>query len=427
MKLYLENIGKLSNTNIDIDGITVIAGKNGTGKSTIGKALYSVFSGFFAYKDNINQLRNYLLLKELRKQSSVYFLRNINEEKLEIFLMNLYKNRDIYKDDKDKLETDILNFMNQMNLELEKLGFADSLVPNNDINIDIIDNIMDTLFTDDGTMLNYIVSQTFNNEFNNQVKNLSNFDNVGKVNLKIKDKNLNITFDKDGKLKIDNPILIFNKVVYIDDPYIIDKIDNYRFHDISPIEFLDHRDDLFDLIKEEKSPESILIDESLSKISKHISKASNIDVYNNHRGYYYMSSNKGEKIDIKNASTGLKTFIIIKMLLENGSLQKNGTIVLDEPETHLHPDWQIIFAELIVLLNKYLGMHILINSHSPYFVRAIEVYSSKHEVANKCKYYLAYDNEKSGLAEVKDVSDSVSEIYSTLSSAFDILEQESLL
>lgn len=427
MKLNLENIGKLSNTNIDIDGITVIAGKNGTGKSTIGKALYSVFSSFYAYKDNINQLRNYLLLKELTKQSSVYFLRSINEEKLEIFLMDLYKNRDIYKDNKNKLEIDILNFMNQMNLELEKLGFADSLVPNNDINIDIIDNIMDTLFTDDETMLNYIVSQTFKNEFNDQVKNLSNFDNVGKVNLKIKDNYLNITFDKDGKLKIKNPILIFNKVVYIDDPYIIDKIDQSRFNDISPIEFLDHRDDLFNLIKKEKSPESILIDESLSKISKHISKASNIDVYNDHSGYYYMSSNKGEKIDIKNASTGLKTFIIIKMLLENGSLQKNGTIVLDEPETHLHPDWQIIFAELIVLLNKYLGMHILINSHSPYFVRAIEVYSSKHEVADKCKYYLAYDDENPGLAEVKDVSDSVNEIYSTLSSAFDILEQESLL
>lgn len=427
MKLYLENIGKLANTEIDIDGITVIAGKNGTGKSTIGKALYSVFSSFYAYKDNINQLRNYLLLKELTKQSSVYFLRSINEEKLEIFLMDLYKNRDIYKDNKNKLEIDILNFMNQMNLELEKLGFADSLVPNNDINIDIIDNIMDTLFTDDETMLNYIVSQTFKNEFNDQVKNLSNFNNVGKVNLKIKDNYLNITFDKDGKLKIYNPILIFNKVVYIDDPYIIDKIDQSTFNDISPIEFLDHRDDLIDLIKKEKSPESILIDESLSKISKHISKASNIDVYNNHSGYYYMSSNKGEKVDIKNASTGLKTFIIIKMLLENGSLQKNGTIVLDEPETHLHPDWQIIFAELIVLLNKYLGMHILINSHSPYFVRAIEVYSSKHEVADKCKYYLAYDDENSGLAEVKDVSDSVSEIYSTLSSAFDILEQESLL
>lgn len=427
MKLYLENIGKLSNTNIDIDGITVIAGKNGTGKSTIGKALYSVFSSFYAYKDNINRLRNYLLLKELRKQSSVYFLRSINEEKLEIFLMDLYKNRDIYKGDYDKLKFDILNFMNQMNLELKKLGFNDNPMSNNDINIDIIDNIMDTLFTDEITMLSYIVGQTFNNEFNNQVKNLSNFDNVGKVNLKIKDNYLNVTFNKDGKLKIENPILIYNKFVYIDDPYIIDKIDNYRFRDINPMEFLNHREDLFNLIKKEKSPESILIDESLSQISKHISKASNIDVYNNHGRHYYMSSNKGEKIDIKNASTGLKTFIIIKMLLENGSLQKNGTIVLDEPETHLHPDWQIIFAELIVLLNKYLGMHILINSHSPYFVRAIEVYSSKHEVADKCKYYLAYDDENSGLAEVKDVSGSVSEIYSTLSSAFDILEQESLL
>ena len=37
MKLKLKNIGKLQETEIDIDGITVIAGKNNTGKSTVGR------------------------------------------------------------------------------------------------------------------------------------------------------------------------------------------------------------------------------------------------------------------------------------------------------------------------------------------------------------------------------------------------------
>ena len=39
MKLHIENIGKLKNADVILDGITVIAGKNNTGKSTVGKTL----------------------------------------------------------------------------------------------------------------------------------------------------------------------------------------------------------------------------------------------------------------------------------------------------------------------------------------------------------------------------------------------------
>ncbi len=33
---------------------------------------------------------------------------------------------------------------------------------------------------------------------------------------------------------------------------------------------------------------------------------------------------------------GLKTFVILKMLLTSGVIERNGTIILDEPEIHLH-------------------------------------------------------------------------------------------
>lgn len=46
MKLSVKNIGKLESAEIDISGITVVAGENNTGKSTIGKALFSVFNAF---------------------------------------------------------------------------------------------------------------------------------------------------------------------------------------------------------------------------------------------------------------------------------------------------------------------------------------------------------------------------------------------
>lgn len=40
MRLEIRNIGKVRHADIAIDGITVIAAANNTGKSTLGKALY---------------------------------------------------------------------------------------------------------------------------------------------------------------------------------------------------------------------------------------------------------------------------------------------------------------------------------------------------------------------------------------------------
>ena len=43
MKLSISNLAKIKQADIDIDGITVVAGENNTGKSTIGKVLFSTF------------------------------------------------------------------------------------------------------------------------------------------------------------------------------------------------------------------------------------------------------------------------------------------------------------------------------------------------------------------------------------------------
>ena len=44
MKLNISNFAKIDNADIIIDGITVIAGENNTGKSTVGKVLFSLFN-----------------------------------------------------------------------------------------------------------------------------------------------------------------------------------------------------------------------------------------------------------------------------------------------------------------------------------------------------------------------------------------------
>ncbi len=44
MKLNIKNFAKIKNADILIDGITVIAGENNTGKSTVGKILFSLYN-----------------------------------------------------------------------------------------------------------------------------------------------------------------------------------------------------------------------------------------------------------------------------------------------------------------------------------------------------------------------------------------------
>ena len=59
-------------------------------------------------------------------------------------------------------------------------------------------------------------------------------------------------------------------------------------------------------------------------------------------------NDSSKDIDVASLSTGLKAFVILKQLLINGNVQDKDVIVLDEPEIHLHPEWQLLYAEIIV-------------------------------------------------------------------------------
>ncbi|MEG1416766.1 MAG: ATP-binding protein, partial [Clostridium sp.] len=86
------------------------------------------------------------------------------------------------------------------------------------------------------------------------------------------------------------------------------------------------------------------------------------------------------------------------------------------------PEWQLLFAEIIVLIQKEFNMNILLTTHSPYFLNAIEVYSVKHGINDKCKYYLAENIDN--VSVINDVSDNIENIYAKLSKPFQILEDE---
>jgi len=82
---------------------------------------------------------------------------------------------------------------------------------------------------------------------------------------------------------------------------------------------------------------------------------------------------------VKNTVAGEKAIGIVQSLIYN-DLDNNSFIIMDEPEVHLHPLWQLKFAKIVILLAKYGNINFYINSHSPQFIEAIEVYSQKYEI-----------------------------------------------
>ena len=97
---------------------------------------------------------------------------------------------------------------------------------------------------------------------------------------------------------------------------------------------------------------------------------------------------------------------------------------MDEPEVHLHPEWQVKLAKILILLVKDLNINLFINSHSPQFIEAIEVYSVKYGLKDETKFYLTNKDDASEKYNVCEISyDRLHELYNNLGDPYDIIDE----
>ena len=407
MLLKIENLGMVDRANIEVNGITIIAGDNNTGKSTIGKALFAIFNALCNSEEKIKDLRKQELRKNVQRICMDYF----DKEDLPIRLFEITKylpkdlsNQLIYNKNID-IEDEIKSIINHYQIEISEKSLKDLQVKMKNA----VDRIMNVSETD---LQKEFLQRYFLEVFNEQINSLFNVNSTMDIVITIKNRDIKIKFSNDRCTELEVPYKILHEAFYIDDPFIIDSlsIPFYRVRNISVEQrHLINSIKKYDRLKNENVFASLFAEKSLEEIYAILNDVVEGKILFQDSNISLQSKKFNKPININNLSTGLKAFVILKILLERGILKEKDVLILDEPEIHLHPKWQMQYAQIIVLLQKFFDLSIIVTTHSADFLAAIEYYAKKYKNIGKCKFYLAKNEDN--FNTFIDVTNEIEKIY----------------
>ena len=463
MNIRIKNIGIIKDSIIELNGLTVITGENGTGKTTIGKTLFSLISA----TENLNESA-----LEHKKIYTMNILRRILEECgiYEFRLARSYEFNDFaYEEQKSSIQmvllndysrlkslNDIISFINNFYNELEELK-ENELPKLNNINRKVryynskqlwenfklnknkflckLIELKQTLTKDDSLVsyANAKILNTLNMEFFSQIGPINNSNLKSEIvidNGTIKNYEVSI---KKGEIEDKSSFNLnaFNNCLLIDDINVINDMNLFHiskermnrasriYYDIDNfIEMTkayskkdNHRDYLLSgLTKKVNEYEQSVYKEKTNDILNLIKKAfdDNVTFID---GKYLC---EGNKLDIRNLASGSKLFLILKLLLEKGLLDDKSLLILDEPENHLHPGWINLLVEVIVLMQKYLNVTILLTTHSPNLLLAIDTISKKYRLKEKFNPYVAISEDNGNYVNFKNIKENIEEAFAHL-------------
>ncbi len=346
---------------------------------------------------------------------SIYTVaRNINQSIQEkIYENGLVDDQEISKAVEDTLEK-------FLHISVEKRGEYWNVMVD-----DMVKNIIEILNLPEENIVLEIISRYFNNVFHAQISPLlTEKDEETILTLEIKGKKQTLIFLNNMCNEYISNVGLTHKAIYIDNPFIIDELSGVRINTRNVINesLIDLLTDSFEGNIMDGVIESVRVKEKMGDIYKKLQEVVDGDIILNQSAEEFYLKKEGftEPIALNNLSTGMKSFTIIKMLLENGSLKEKDVVILDEPEIHLHPQWQIVYAELIVLLQKYFDLSVVVTTHSPYFVDALNLFSYKYGTENKVNYYLS---ETEGDTVIMNrVTDNLELIYQKMASPIQMLD-----
>jgi len=96
----------------------------------------------------------------------------------------------------------------------------------------------------------------------------------------------------------------------------------------------------------------------------------------------FKDNKSGREISKNLVSFGMTNLGMIQALLKHNVITEGSFVFIDEPETNLHPDWQVILMQVLLILAQA-GVNIVITTHSTDLLKALEVNLKKQEIDSK--------------------------------------------
>ena len=431
----------INNAEVQLDGITVVAGENGSGKSTLSRLLYHTIKISKEYnalvRDNlVEELRDIVSALRSIIRDMQMFDRQDNQSSIRLsqLSLNLKEDEDLmdyyYRlsahidsiDDHIRILHDKQSSMDNRShskrsiIRVERyIKLLSNLIDNSDeiLNTEIIfnklKNIILTKINDSIKNIEYRpiglfrkeISSIFSQKMDDAKFNFCEYDNP-------------IT-DWDNKI-LREPSIIQNSI-YIDTPMAI----GYHL-DVGGYGYWN---DLIYTLKNTKPNYSTST--NVETLFQNISGDNIVSgqVYFNDdivSQEFVYKRNDGQTFNLEECATGIKAFGILQMLLRNGVLSKNTLLIIDEPEAHLHPQWIVEYARIIVLMHKLIGVKFFIASHNPDMVSAIRYIAEKEGILDSVSYYLA--NKTEGYSYTyKSLGVDIDPIFESFNIALDRINQ----
>lgn len=414
----IKNYHAIEDAHITIDGITVLSGENGSGKSTLSRWLYYIVKGTNEYEKYIesdaasdvigilDKVRRASMIMGIRKAIGYGTYHKMTEEIMSSGSIEAYK---------DKFATIVDSFIHSLGdyfthkyssddirrlASLFNINFKDKYAT-----AEIVIEIGEKLYADYNAIVNNTILQKKKRDSESLGHVIAHFASSGD------DKVADIQFLEDGvnllnKKEFKAP-LILNRAIYYGTQRTINSLDDYsEFNSLlkTPIGNTPNNARAVEMRMRQIMNGSITYEKS------------DLVLFNEPELHYHR--NDGLNIPLKQAATGLISFACLSRLLENGYLTKDTLLIIDEPEAHLHPQWIVEYARTLILLHKTLGMKILISSHNPDMVSAVQSIAKKEKIINSTHFYLAQHSHNNKMQFVyKDLGTDIGEIFESFNIA----------
>ena len=85
---------------------------------------------------------------------------------------------------------------------------------------------------------------------------------------------------------------------------------------------------------------------------------------------------KDKSISLSLTSAGVANMGMLALLIERGALDRGSFLFIDEPESNLHPAWQVEMAEILFELARQ-GVNVVVSTHSMTILKWLEVHAKE--------------------------------------------------